>query len=269
MVAPIFDYDDYRDFVRERLAQMPRRGHGQYRRMAKHMRVHTTLLSHVFRGKKDLTPEQACGLASFLQLPELEQDYLLGLVDRNRAGSKQLKQAVERRLAGLRERNQQVEHRMPGARTLSREDRATFYSQWYFSAVRLASSLPNMHDAEAIGSRLGLPRELVQSTLDFLLDVGLIAREGERFRLVAKRTHLGAGSPLVAAHHRNWRAQVMSRYEGMTRRDFAFTAPITLSKADFQRVRELLVETVATVSRIVEPSECEALAIFNLDWLEL
>lgn len=61
----------------------------------------------------------------------------------------------------------------------------------------------------------------------------------------------------------------MSRYEGMTRRDFAFTAPISLSRADFLRIRELLVEAVAAVSRIVEPSECEVLAMFNLDWLEL
>jgi uncharacterized protein (TIGR02147 family) len=269
MRPSIFDYADYREFVRELLEQMPRRGHGQYRRMAKHMRVHTTLLSHVFRGKKDLTPEQACGLATFLKLPELEADYLLALVDRNRAGSAELKLAIERRLATLRERYQEVEHRMPGARTLSREDRATFYSHWYYSAVRLTSSLPGMNDAETIGQRLKLPRELVQSTLDFLLDVGLIAREGKGFRLVAKRTHLGANSPLVAAHHRNWRAQVMGRYEAMTRRDFAFTAPLTLSRADFLRVRELLVETVAAVSRIVEPSEGELLGIFNLDWLEL
>jgi uncharacterized protein (TIGR02147 family) len=269
VAVSIFDYQDYREFVRELLAGMPRGGHGQYRRMAKHMRVHTTLLSHVFRGNKDLTPEQACGLASFLKLPELDADYLLALVDRNRAGSAELKLATERRLATLRELHQQVEHRMPGARTLSREDRATFYSQWYYSAVRLASSLPGMNDAEAIGERLGLPRDLVQATLDFLLGVGLIAREGKGFRLAAKRTHLGASSPLVAAHHRNWRAQVMSRYEGMTRKDFAFTAPLTLSRADFQRVRELLVETVASVSRIVEPSESEVLGVFNLDWLEL
>jgi uncharacterized protein (TIGR02147 family) len=269
MSVSVFDYSDYREFVRELVEQMPRRGHGQYRRMAKHMRVHTTLLSHVFRGKKDLTAEQACSLASFLKLPELEADYLLALVDRNRAGSSPLKQAIERRLGTLRERHQEVEHRMPGARALSREDRATFYSQWYYSAVRLTSSLPGMNDASAIGARLGLPSELVHTTLDFLISAGLIARDGDGFRLLAKRTHLPASSPLVAAHHRNWRAQVMSRYEGMTRRDFAFTAPISLSRADFLRIRELLVEAVAAVSRIVEPSECEVLAMFNLDWLEL
>lgn len=269
MALSVFDYADYREFVRERLEQMPRRGHGQYRRMAKHMRVHTTLLSHVFSGNKDLTPEQACSLATFLELPELEADYLLALVERNRAGSPPLKRALERRLTALRERHQEVEHRLPGARTLSREDRATFYSQWYYSAVRLVSSLPGMGDAERIAARLGLPRELVQSTLEFLLSVGLIAKVSDGYELLAKRTHLGVSSPLVSAHHRNWRAQVMARYEAMSRKDFAFTAPVVLSRADFGRVRELLIEAVTAVTRIVEPSESQTLAVLNIDWLEL
>jgi hypothetical protein len=61
----------------------------------------------------------------------------------------------------------------------------------------------------------------------------------------------------------------MARYESMARKDFAFTAPITLSRADFARVRELLVEAVTGVTAIVEPSEPQTLAVLNIDWLEL
>lgn len=269
IMKPIFEYSGYKEFVRDSLLSMPHRGRGQYRRMAEQMRVHTTLLSHVFRGDKELTAEQACAVASFLGLHELESDYLLALVERSRAGSPALKLAIDRRLATLRERHQQLEHRVPGARMLSREERTTFYSQWYYSAVRLTASLPGMKDAQAIAARLGLPREVVQAALTFLLDADLLAREGEGYRLVAKRTHLGASSPLAATHHRNWRVQAMSRYERMTPRDFAFTAPISLSRADFGLIRELLVDAVGKVTQIVEPSSCESLGILNVDWLEL
>jgi uncharacterized protein (TIGR02147 family) len=269
MTPSIFEFTDYKAFVREHVKSLPRGGHGQYRRMAKHLRVHTTLLSHVFRGDKELSAEQACGLASFLGLRELEQDYLLGLVDKNRAGSAELKRAIDRRLGVLRERHEQVEHRVPGARTLSAEHRATFYSHWCYSAVRLASSLPELRDAPAIAERLQLPLALVDATLEFLTAAGLIAHDGERYQLVAKRTHVSPTSPLAAAHHRNWRTQAMHRYERMTRRDFAFTSPISLSRSDALRIRELLVEAVASVTKIVEPSECETLALLNIDWLEL
>jgi uncharacterized protein (TIGR02147 family) len=268
MPIAVFDYDDYKKFVREFVRELPHGGRGQYRRMAAQMRVHTTLISHVFRGNKELTPEQACALASFLGLRDLETDYLLALVERSRAGSQELTTAIDRRLAILRERHQQLEHRLPGARTLSREERATFYSQWYYSAVRLAASLPDMTSAEAIAARLKVPPELVRHALAFLIEAGLLKHEDGKYRLAAKRTHLGASSPLAAAHHRNWRVQSMNRYEAMSARDFAFTAPISLSRADFARVRELLVQAVANVAKIVEPSSCEALAVLNIDWLE-
>lgn len=270
MTTRVFDYDDYKKFVRDLVQHMPHGGRGQYRRMAAQLRVHTTLISHVFRGSKDLTAEQACALTSFLALEELDADYFLALVERSRAGSQALKSTIDRRLTTLRERYQRLEHRLPGARTLSREERGTFYSQWYYSAVRLAASLPEMKDAEAIAARLDLPVALVRQALTFLLDAGLLVREKEGgFRLAAKRTHLGAGSPLAAAHHRNWRVQSMTRYESMTSRDFAFTSPISLSRADFARIRALLVEAVANVAKIVEPSSCESLAVLNIDWLEL
>jgi uncharacterized protein (TIGR02147 family) len=269
LASAIFEFDDYKTYVLDWVKQQPHGGHGQYRRMAAQMRVHSTLLSHVFRGSKELTSEQACALASFLKLGELDTDYLLALVEQNRAGSRELKAAVARRLFQLKERHSQLEHRVPGARTLSGEERTVFYSQWYYSAVRLAASLPGMLDAESIAGRLGVPRELVRDALAFLLGAGLLKQQGNGYQLAAKRTHLGAASPLAAAHHRNWRVQAMSRYEKMAPRDFAFTSPMTLSQKDAARVRELLVDVVAKVAKLVEPSECESLRLLNIDWLEV
>jgi uncharacterized protein (TIGR02147 family) len=265
----VFDFDDYKPFVREFIQRLPHRGRGQYRAMAKHLRVHTTLLSHVFRGTKELTAVQGCALASFLRLGELDADYLLALIESNRAGTHELKSAITRRLAQLRERRSQLEHRIPGARSLSGEERATFYSQWYYSAVRLASSLPSMRDATAIAERLRLPIELVRDALEFLLESNLIRKNGDGFELVAKRTHLGASSPLAAVHHRNWRVVAMNRYERMSSRDLAFTSPVTLSRADAANVREVLVGAVSAVTKLVEPSPSESLCLLNIDWLEL
>jgi hypothetical protein len=74
---------------------------------------------------------------------------------------------------------------------------------------------------------------------------------------------------LAAAHHRNWRVAAMNRYEAMSARDFAFTSPLTVSRDDAARIRELLVGAVAAVAKIVEPSDSETMRILNIDWLEL
>lgn len=264
----VFHFSNYKEFVREWVREARGRGRGQYRAIAGHLRVHTSLISHVFRGSKDLTSEQACALADFLGLPELEADYFMGLVERDRAGTDPLRRALERRLAGLREKNRQLEYRVPVASSLTREEQSIFYSQWYYSAIRLTASLDGFDDATSIANRLQLPVHLVESEIAFLVSAGLLQRVGDRYSLATKRTHIGSSSPLASAHHRNWRAKAMSLYDRMTSKDFAFTAPMALSSDDLERIRELLVNLVQDATRIVEASPCETVAVLNIDLLE-
>lgn len=76
----IFSFDDYKDFVRNRIKTMPRQGHGEMSRIAKALRMHPTRVSHIFNGEMNLTGEQACDLAKHLGLSDLEADYFLALV---------------------------------------------------------------------------------------------------------------------------------------------------------------------------------------------
>lgn len=269
MAASVFGFTDYKQFVRSLVETRDERRRGQYRAMATHLRVHASLLSHVFRGPKNLTPEQACALAEFLALGELEADYLVALVERARAGSAALERALDRRLRMLRERHLQIEHRLPESKTLTLRQQATFYSQWYFSAVRLATSLDEASSAESIAARLRLPIDCVERALAFLVSAGLLERRGERYAMVAKRTHIGATSPLAAVHHRNWRTRAMAMYDDIKPSDFVFSSAIALSKEDLIKVRELLAQAVANVAEIVEPSTSETLAVFSIDFLEL
>jgi uncharacterized protein (TIGR02147 family) len=237
--------------------------------MAKHLRVHASLLSHVFRGPKDLTPEQACALAEFFTLGELETDYFIAMVERARAGSVNLERSLVRRLKMLRDRHLQIEHRLPASKALTLRQQATFYSQWYFSAVRLAAGLDGMSSAEAIASRLKLPIDTVERALEFLLSARLLVRRGDRFFVATKRTHLSAAAPLAAVHHRNWRTKAMAMYDNQRPSDFVFTAAIALAKEDLAKVRELLTQSVASLAKIVEPSKSETLALFNIDFIEM
>ncbi len=93
----IFEYNDYKLFVRNRIREMARAGRGQYQKMALHLRVHPTLVSQIFRGVRDLTPEQASEVAVFLELSEPESQYFLTLVQISRAGNQRLRELLERR----------------------------------------------------------------------------------------------------------------------------------------------------------------------------
>lgn len=69
-----FEFDDYKEFVHRKLTLLPNKGHGQLSKIAQHLNIHTSLVSQVFQGEKNLTFEQACDLSGFFGMTELESD---------------------------------------------------------------------------------------------------------------------------------------------------------------------------------------------------
>ena len=76
----IFDTENYKKFVKNRIKSMPNNGRGQYKAISQALGIHTTMVSQIFNGSKDLNPDQAYELCDFLGLVGLEVDYFLALV---------------------------------------------------------------------------------------------------------------------------------------------------------------------------------------------
>ena len=98
----IFEFDDYKNFVNTRIIALPRKGRGEYQKIAEYLRVHATLISQIFKGPRELTLEQACELSTYLSLNALETDYFITLVEFRRAGSLKLKEILERRILSIK-----------------------------------------------------------------------------------------------------------------------------------------------------------------------
>jgi hypothetical protein len=97
----VFEFDNYRKFVRHAISTTPALGRGSVKKMATALRVHPSLISQVLSGSKDFTSEQANDIASFLNLNELETEYFLCLVDIERAGTSRLKTFLQNKLMRL------------------------------------------------------------------------------------------------------------------------------------------------------------------------
>lgn len=266
----IFEFDDYKDFVKDRIQQMPNKGRGEFQKLAVILQMHTTTVSHVFKGDKELTLEQAAKLCGYWGLNVSESDYLITLVELARAGSKELKIILQKRLEELKKHSFELKHRIPKDRILSDSDRFRFYSEWYYSAIRLMCDLPNMNSIDRIANQLDLPVSTINEAIQFLLEAGLVIAEKGQFKLGPRRTFVEATSPLVKRHHANWRIKAIERYPKMKHDvDLALTSPMTLSKDDALLVREILMKTIEKILAINTPSKPEELHILNIDWLSL
>jgi uncharacterized protein (TIGR02147 family) len=262
----IFSTRDYRKFLASRLEALPRKGYGQAGRLAAHLRVSNTLVSQVLHGHKHLTTDQAFAAAEFLVLHELETRYFLGLVQWERAGNAAFRRHLDRELAELREQSRKVEHRLTHEAVLSEEQKAEFYSEWYFSAIRMLTSIPGQDTPDAIQRAFALPPKVVQRALRFLAGAGLVVEGKGHYRIGPRSTHVGADSRWVKLHHRNWRNQAVHDESGGA---LHYTSPMTLSRTDAEKVREKLLRIIEEVGKTVDDSPSEELHCFNLDWFKV
>ena len=266
----VFEYDDYKSLVTDWVASMPKKGRGQLTKMAAHIGVHNVVLSQIYRGDKELNLDQAWSTCEFLGFSELETDFFLALVQRSRAGNFRLKNHFTDKIKELRGKSLDLKKRLKQDKELTEETRAIFYSNWYYSGVRLASDNPELANVEAIAGRLGLPISLVKKVVEFLLANQLCVKQDNQVSMGPARIHVGVDSPLVSRHHTNWRMKGLQKMEKVDHsKELFFTGPYSLSKSLLPKIRKQLVQVVDECTDQVVKSDSETLACLNIDWFEV
>ncbi len=266
----IYQQSDYRKFVKEVLAAKPAKGRGELQKLSRHAGIHSSVLSQVFRGQRDLTSEQAVAVAQYLELSEPESQYFLLLTQIARAGTEPLRKLYRKQLEALRLAQTKVSHRARESRALTSAEKAEFYSNWFYSAIRVLSAIPRYRAKEALRKKLGLSPEKFRVALNFLLEHHLCEEKDGQLFPGTQWTHLEGDSPLVARHHANWRVKAMEKHPAIDLgQELAFTSPMALSKEDAQKIRAKLVDTINEVCKIASPSESECVYYLNVDWLEV
>lgn len=263
----VYDYNDYKRCVNDWIESQPSGGHGQLRKLATYLNINSVVMSQVFRGTRELTIEQALGVAKFMGLTELETEFFLLLVQKSKAGHHELKAIFERQLEKIRIEAQALKNRIKHER-FGNEEKATFYSQWYYSAVRLSSSISNLHSIPALADFLGLDRAIVARVVDFLLNHKLLIEQNGRLNIGPQVTHVGHDSPFVNRHHLNWRLRGMQSIDQVAEDDLFYTGPMALSKNAANEIRKLLVEVVEKSTKKAATSDSEVLRCLNIDWFK-
>ncbi len=262
----IFNYLDYKKLIIDLVTSKPKSGRGFYTKISNAIKTHPTYMSQIIHGDKHLSLEQACQLGAFLGFDSEETDFFVNLVEYNRAGSQALKIMIAKRLEKFSAEKKQIKAHLPNRLDLSETDKAVFYSEWFYSAVRLLTSIPNFNNAESIARHLNLPEHVVRSALDFLVQHQLCQSVGGDLKIGPALTHIDATSTFLNNHHKNWRLIGMTQQPHHKDGNLFFTAPFTASCEDIEEIRQVLLKTIAEVGRTVEPSAPQQLMCMNLDF---
>lgn len=234
-------------------------------RIAGALSIHPTLVSQVLAGKKDFTVEQAHRLCGYLGIPRIESDYFLLLVQRDRAGTQDLKEYFTKKISELKEQALKIGHRLKEHRKLGDSERAVFYSSWIYSAIRLFTSTGSGQTVGSVAEQFAIPRKRASEVLTFLAEHGLCAEQNGVYTMGTQHTHLDYGSPFLGRHHSNWRNKAIQRIDDLTTEELMFTSPFSINAKDFRRIREMIVDLIKESSNVIKESPSEDVACLNID----
>ncbi|MEQ1665910.1 MAG: TIGR02147 family protein, partial [Bdellovibrionales bacterium] len=265
----IYEFSNYKKYILNRLTEMPKKGHGQLRKLAEYLNVHSTFVSQVFHGEKELNAEQGMFVAEFFGLNEPETEYFIKLIQIERAGNSKLVKLLQKEAQQIKNQALKISNRLAVKKVLPDEQKAIFYSDWYYSAIALLIDIKGYQDIESISNYCGLPRKTVADALNFLIEAGLLIRENSEIKVGPSKTHLDADSPFIKLHHLNWRYKALEYVKYQYPEKLHYSSPMTVSKKDVEVVRAKIVKLIEEVGKVVDPSPSEELMCLNIDWFKV
>jgi uncharacterized protein (TIGR02147 family) len=266
----VFEHRSYREYLIALEGSRPREGWGFRSQIAQAIHCQAAYVSRIFQGKTELSLEQAESLNEFLGHTEEEADFFILLVEHARAGKASLRSRFSRRIGEAVERHLVIKDRFKVKRTIQSGDQVIYYSAWYYAAIHVALSIPELRTKESLSLRLGLPMSKVGEVLSFLVSVGLASESGGKYTIRESRIHLGTDSPILGKHLTNWRLQAIQNFDRAAQgENLHYSGIITLSRSDILRVRGLIVKALEAANKIVADSPEEELSCMSIDFFRV
>jgi uncharacterized protein (TIGR02147 family) len=260
----LFDFTDYQLYLKSSFSGTGE-GRGKRAHLAEALNCQTSFLTQVFTQKAHLSLEHALKACEYLNFDEKESDYFMLLVQKGKAGNKKLEDYFQRKIKKIKQTRDQIDHRIKIKTDLSLEDQMTYYSVWYYAAIHIAASIPNINTAEKISKYLNLSPLITKNALSFLEAKGFVEFVNGAYIVGARRIHLKKGMPMLPRHHSNWRMKAIASIDQEKEHDLHYTAVLGISKTDAQLLREKLLKLLEEFEPVISKSPEETSVVLLLD----
>ncbi len=253
MNLSIFTYTDYVEYLQAALST-GQKARGRRSALARYLSCQSSFVSLVLSKKANLSLEHAIKASGFLQLSLDEQRFFICLVQRSRAGSKELEMFYDKQIDELRRSQKRVRERIAVSDELKSSDQATYYSMWWYAAIHILAAFSDIKTRDDLVKRLGLSPQTVNDALNFLTSRNLVKVEKGQLSIGAQWLHLAENSTFIARHHANWRLKAIEAVERAKQDDLHFSGIIGISRQDAERLREMLLEFLQKSKTIINTS---------------
>lgn len=268
MRVDIYKFNEYKTYLSE-VAKKREDSWGIWSKLAAAAGCQATYLSQAMKGKVQLTSDHIIGIAEFLELSDSETEFFLLLLEKARSGTKNHSHYISRRISKMRSEQENLSKIFSGPPLEVGQKESIYYSTWTWAAIHVIVSIPEYRTPEKIAQRLQLPLELVAYSLQMLAQHGVVKKTGNTWALGTGDVHIPKNSPLVHAHHSNWRQKALLDSLLPDTDGVHFTGVHSLSRKDFLHLKEKLLELIQHSKEVIAPSKEEELIAMTFDFFKV
>jgi uncharacterized protein (TIGR02147 family) len=229
--------------------------------------VSSSLLTQIFSENKQLSSEQAYEMSIHLGLTDFETDYFLLLVEIGKSGTLKLKSRLMQNLKKMQLNSQKVASKVSPNVMLTEAQKAIYYSNWLYTAIRNLVPTENGKTAKKISTKLNIPLERIEEATAFLLEIGLLKKGPAGFAYQPGYTHLDSTHPLIFRHHQNWRQRANQQMDHYSEDHLHYTCPMAISKKAAKIIRARLLEEIKLLNQTIK-EDPEVSFCLNIDFFE-
>jgi uncharacterized protein (TIGR02147 family) len=264
----VFDFESYKAYLAYRVGG-PRQRRGLKSLIAKTLKCQPTYVSQVLNGNSDFSPEQAEVLNRFFGHSREESAFFLLLVQKERAGTRSLKEFLQSQINEMLSDRMVISRRIDQKASLTHEQQSIYYSSWHYAAIHVALTLPHLKTREAIAEYFRISLKKVDQVLKFFLEAGLAQTDGREYKTSEFRIHLGNDSHNIAKHHSHWRQQAIESLDREQLSDLHYSTVVSLSREDVLRIKNRILEEIKINQEIVKASPEEELYAYTVDFFSM
>jgi uncharacterized protein (TIGR02147 family) len=262
-MKPVFEYSEYKQFLKDIIQH---RGRGSVAKMAEAAGCNRTYLSQCLGSKVQFTPDHIIGVSGYLDLNDDEQEYLLLLLLHERSASKSAQSRIREKMNKIVQANLVLSKKISQKRDsneLTELQKTKYYSSWKYAAVHTLTSLPDHQSPAQIAEKIHLSEAEIASVLRDLREMSLIDLSDRKWVHSGKNIHVSVGSFHTTQNHLNWRLKSIE--DTNNKKAVHYTTLFSLSKKDWQEMREKLIAFIEAQRDLIHQSGTEEVYCFCCD----
>jgi len=264
----LFKFDDYKQIVTHLLEV--NKVKGARSKLSRAISCHLAYISQVLEGHSHFTMEQGQLLCQHFNFTDQEMEFFLNLLGYARAGTPALRKYYEKKVLKYKEEQNNISSKVQASQLLTQDQESQFYQSWINVAVFVLTSIPNYNQIPLIAENLKISERKVLESVGVLEQMGLVIRKGPLITSTGQRLHVASDSSIISKHHSNWRIKAIQSLDSESvKEDLHFSTVYSLSVADVDKIRDIILKCISTTETVIRPSKEEVMHCLCIDWFKV